>query len=127
MNQHGIPETTATTWGPPRILYLQYASDPMTFFSPRSFYREPEWMREPRGPDVSPALRWFPVVTMVQLAADIAVANTTPPGYGHNFAKKDYVDAWMALIEPEGWTHADIKRLKALKTVPARNAMPVLQ
>jgi uncharacterized membrane protein len=29
-------------------------------------------MRQPREPDVSPAFRWYPVVTMLQLAADMA-------------------------------------------------------
>src|SRR5699024_3023889 len=41
-------------WGPMRIVYLQYASDPVTFFDPRSLYRRPEWMKLPRGPDVTP-------------------------------------------------------------------------
>lgn len=59
--------------GPFRIAFLQYASDPVTFFDPAVLYREPEWMREPRGPDVSTELRWYPVVTMLQLLADIAV------------------------------------------------------
>jgi uncharacterized membrane protein len=76
MNQHGGLETPDTAWGPLRMAYLQYASDPLTFFSVRLLYREPEWMRDPRGPDVSPALRWFPVVTMLQLAADMPVGGT---------------------------------------------------
>jgi uncharacterized membrane protein len=71
-------------------------------------------MREPRAPDVSPALRWHPLVTTVQLSADMAVANTTPPGYGHNFAALDYADAWLALMEPKGWSEGDVLRLKAL-------------
>jgi uncharacterized membrane protein len=113
MNQEGSLEPHAT-WGPLRMLYLQYASDPLTFFSLRSLYREPEWMREPRGPDVSPQLRWFPIVTMVQLAADMPVAGAAPPGYGHNFAPEHYIDAWLALTEPKGWTEADTRRLKSL-------------
>ena len=43
------------TWGPIRIVYLQYASDPITFFDVATLYREPDWMKEPRGPDVSAA------------------------------------------------------------------------
>ncbi|TIM54159.1 MAG: hypothetical protein E5Y60_34535, partial [Mesorhizobium sp.] len=35
-------------WGPMRIVYLQYASDPVTFFDYRSLYRQPEWMAGPR-------------------------------------------------------------------------------
>jgi uncharacterized membrane protein len=114
MNQQGGLDVGETPWGPVRIAYLQHASDPMTFFNVQSLYREPEWMREPRGPDVSRELRWFPIVTMVQLAADMAVANTTPPGYGHNFAANDYIDAWLGLLEPPRWSDADIHRLKAV-------------
>ncbi len=113
MNQYG-GWPADTDWGPLRILYLQYASDPITFFSVRSAFRRPEWMRPPRGPDVSPELRWYPVVTMLQLAADMAGgAEATPRGYGHNFAAEHYIDAWMALTEPEGWSKDDVQRLKA--------------
>jgi ATP-dependent HslUV protease ATP-binding subunit HslU len=40
-------------WGPLRIVFLQYASDPITFFRPDILYRRPTWLSEPRGPDVS--------------------------------------------------------------------------
>ena len=75
-------------WGDFRIIFLQYASDPITFFDYSSAWREPAWLREPRGPDVSPDLRWFPVVTMLQLAADMVVG-TTPRGFGHEYAPSD--------------------------------------
>lgn len=52
-------------WGPMRIVYLQYASDPVTFFDPRSLYRVPDWMVGPRGPDVTPDLHWYPAVTFL--------------------------------------------------------------
>ncbi len=100
------------TWRAPRIAFLQHASDPVTFFEPRALYREPEWMAIPRGPDVSPALRWFPVVTMLQLAADM-IAGSEPVGYGHEYAAEDYVEAWIALTEPDGWDPPAIERLKA--------------
>ena len=38
----------------------------------------------------------------------------TPLGHGHNFAPRDYIDAWLALTEPEGWTEPEIDRLKTL-------------
>jgi uncharacterized membrane protein len=113
MNQHGGLTAPGATWGPLRIAYLQYASDPITFFSVRSAVRQPDWMRAPRGPDVSPALRWYPIVTMLQLAADMAAgADATPPGTGHNFAAAHYIDAWLALTEPDGWGDDDVRRLK---------------
>jgi uncharacterized membrane protein len=37
------------------------------------------------GNDVSPELRWYPVVTFLQIALTTAVATTTP-GFGHVYA-----------------------------------------
>lgn len=112
MNQEQGLDRGTSPWGSFRIAFLQYASDPITFFSPEAAWREPDWMREPRGPDVSPDLRWFPIVTMLQLAADMMVG-TAPKGFGHEYAPEHYIDAWLALTEPEGWTEGDVERLKA--------------
>jgi uncharacterized membrane protein len=98
-------------WGKFRIAFLQYASDPITFFSSDAAWREPDWMRAPRGPDVSPDLHWFPLVTMLQLGADTMVGST-PRGFGHEYAAADYIAAWYALTEPQGWTEAELARLR---------------
>lgn len=110
-NQQGGLEVGNSPWGDFRIVFLQYASDPITFFSPATFYREPDWMKPPRGPDVSEDLRWFPVVTMLQLIADM-IAGTAPAGYGHEYAVEHYLDAWFALTEPEGWNEHEFDRLR---------------
>ncbi|TVR65668.1 MAG: hypothetical protein EA422_03525, partial [Gemmatimonadales bacterium] len=112
MNQHGGLDDFDGPWGPLRIAYLQYASDPITFFSVDSFFQRPEWLEEPRGPDVLPELRWYPVVTMLQFAADMMVGDA-PPGFGHTFAVTHYLDAWLALAEPEGWTPSGLVRLRS--------------
>ncbi|MCC5883723.1 MAG: alpha/beta-hydrolase family protein [Halomonas sp.] len=112
MNQYQGLDEPDQAWGDFRIAYLQYGSDPITFFEPQILWREPEWMREPRAPDVLPELRWFPVVTMLQLLADLAVGRA-PPGYGHSIAAEHYLDAWLALTEPEGWSEAELERLRA--------------
>jgi uncharacterized membrane protein len=112
MNQQGTPEPANAPWGPMRLLYLQYASDPITFFDYRYAWRRPDWLSAPRGPDVAPALRWFPLVTMLQLAVDMAVTTPTPPGFGHVYAPADYADAWMLVTTPEGWDAASLARLK---------------
>lgn len=113
MNQYqGLEDSGQAPWGAFRIAFLQYASDPIVFFSPHIAWNEPDWMREPRGPDVSPDLRWFPIVTMLQLAAD-TVVGTAPSGFGHQYAVDDYIDAWVALTEPEGWNANEITRLKS--------------
>lgn len=116
MNQHG--ETAGPTsapyaaWGPMRIVYLQYASDAVTFFDDRSLYREPDWMRPPRGPDVSPQARWYPVVTLLQLSLDMIMATDAPIGFGHVYAPADYVDAWIAVTDVRDWSADGIARLK---------------
>jgi uncharacterized membrane protein len=33
-------------------------------------------------------------------------------GHGHVYAPEHYIDAWIAITEPEGWTAARIDRLK---------------
>ena len=111
MNQHQGLDRGQAGWGNFRIAFLQYASDPITFFSTAAAWREPDWMREPRGPDVSPDLRWFPLVTMLQLAADMMVG-TAPSGFGHEYDPTDYIDAWLALTEPEGWSEDELSRLR---------------
>jgi uncharacterized membrane protein len=111
MNQGHALDAGDPRWGNFRIVFLQYASDPITFFSSNAAWREPEWMQPPRGPDVSPDLRWFPVVTMLQLAADMMVGST-PRGFGHEYAASDYIGAWFALTRPEGWSDADLERLR---------------
>jgi uncharacterized membrane protein len=113
MNQNQGVERGYGPWSDFRIVVLQYASDPITFFEPSSAWRSPDWMRAPRGPDVSEDLRWFPVVTMLQLAADMGLG-TSPRGFGHEYAATDYIDAWLALTEPEGWTEAELERLRQL-------------
>lgn len=119
MNQHGTFAPARAPWGPLRIVYLQYASDPITFFDPSVLYRKPEWLDEPRGPDVSARLRWYPVVTMLQLLADLAVADRSPPGYGHVYAADDYIDAWIEITDPPGWTEERVRALKDRLAAPS--------
>ncbi|WP_346839911.1 alpha/beta-hydrolase family protein [Microbulbifer sp. SAOS-129_SWC] len=111
-NQFGGYDKGTVPWSHFRIAYLQHASDPIVFFEPQALYRKPAWMDPPRGPDVSNDLQWYPVVTMLQLAADMH-AGIAPMGYGHSYAPKDYVRAWRALTQPGGWSDADIQRLDA--------------
>ena len=69
-------------------------------------------MKQPRGPDVSPELRWYPLVTFMQLTLDTAMATTAPMGHGHVYAPEQYIDAWMQVTDVQGWTADDVARLK---------------
>lgn len=110
-NQHGGLEEGREEWGDFRIAFLQYASDPITFLSPDYATEEPEWLKEPRGPDVSDEMEWYPFVTLVQLITDMS-AGTEYMGYGHKYAPEHYLDSWVALTEPEGWSEEELQELR---------------
>jgi uncharacterized membrane protein len=102
-------------WGSPRIAYLQHASDPIAWFNPNLLFAEPDWLREPRGYDVSGDMNWIPVVTFLQVSADMAVAVNVPDGHGHRYVK-DVVNAWAAVMQPPGWTPEKTERLRGRVT-----------
>jgi uncharacterized membrane protein len=102
-------------WGKPRIAYLQHASDPIAWWTPDLLFAEPDWLREPRGYDVSGDMNWIPVVTFLQVAADMAVAVNVPDGHGHHYVK-DVVNAWAAVLQPPGWTPDKTERLRGRVT-----------
>jgi uncharacterized membrane protein len=84
-------------WGPMRFVYIQYASDPMCFFSTDLLYRSPDWLQGQRGPDVSPYLRWYPIILFLQTGFDLPMATSVPLGYGHNYSPANYLEAWIAV------------------------------
>ena len=111
-SQRNALQDTPAPWGPYRVVFLQYASDAVTFFDPRSLWRRPDWMNPPLGPDVAPDMRWIPVVSFVQLAFDVMLAVEPPKGHGHVYAFAHYVDAWASLTDAPGWTAQGLERLK---------------
>jgi len=118
MNQTGLTSSGTAPWGRFRILYLQHASDAVTFFDPRAAWRQPDWMAGPRGPDVSPDLRWLPVVTFLQLGVDVMTAIKPPRGYGHRYSFESYTRAWAMLIDRPEWTNAALDALVSHVTRP---------
>ena len=102
-----------TTWGTPRVVYLQHASDPIAWWTPDLLFRKPDWLREKRGYDVLPETRWIPVVTFLQVSADMAVAQKVPDGHGHHYVA-DVANGWAEVLSPPGWTQAKTDRLRPL-------------
>lgn len=90
-------------WDRGRIVYLQHASDPISWWNPDLVLNKPDWLKEPRGSDVLSAVNWIPFVTFLQVAADMAVAVDVPDGHGHNYLR-EIPTAWAAILTPEGWT-----------------------
>ena len=110
------PEDFAALDGPwerPRVAYLQHASDPVVWWSPRLIVQRPDWLTEPRGPDVVGQMRWFPFVTFWQLSADLARADDVPPGHGHDYGTH-VLDGWLAVAPPDHWNDEATDRLRAL-------------
>lgn len=103
------------TWESPRIIYMQHASDPVVWWSPDLIWHEPDWLMEPRGPDVTPTMQWYPFVTFFQVSVDQFFATFVPPGHGHNYSDS-IVASWAALAVPEQWTSEKSAELQTLIT-----------
>ncbi|KKW62344.1 membrane protein [Mycolicibacterium elephantis] len=100
-------------WGTPRVVYLQHASDPIAWWNLDLLFAEPDWLREPKGYDVSGRMQWIPIVTFLQVSADMAVAVDVPDGHGHVYVK-DVANAWAAILQPPGWTPEKTEKLRPM-------------
>ncbi len=111
MNQDGLGDGEFAPWGSMRVVYLQYGTDAVTFFDQRGFLRVPEWLQAPRPPDISPAMRWYPLVTMTQTAMDMSLSMGAPMGFGHVYSPSHYMAAWLQATGIDDWSPGDIDRL----------------
>ncbi|SDB85028.1 Uncharacterized membrane protein [Sanguibacter gelidistatuariae] len=105
-------------WEAPRVVYLQHATDPIVWWSPDLLLRQPDWLKEDLSPTVNPEMNWFPFVTFWQVTVDMVFSIDTPDGYGHNY-ELGTIDAWAAILEPDGWTADDTARLRDWVTADA--------
>ena len=112
-NQENVLDVAPAPWGPIRFVFLSYGSDPIVNFDFATLWRRPAWLEAPRAPDVSPEMRWFPLVTAFQVGLDMTIALAVE-GYGHFYVAEDYIDAWAALTDPPGWSEARAEELKAI-------------
>jgi uncharacterized membrane protein len=110
-NTEEIARDTAQPWEGTRVLFLQHPSDPIVWWSEDLLFNRPDWLREPPGRDRTASMRWYPIVTFWQVAADMTNAVSVPGGHGHNYG--DYVlDGWAAVAPPDGWTPEDTERIR---------------
>ncbi|GAC1402718.1 MAG: alpha/beta-hydrolase family protein [Mycobacterium sp.] len=105
--------TPPDPWGHPRAVYLQHASDPITWWNPDLLFAKPDWLKERRGYDLSPRMEWIPIVTFLQVSADMAVAVDVPDGHGHVYVR-DVANAWADILQPPGWTPEKTAQLRPL-------------
>ncbi len=94
--------------GAMRFVYVQYASDPMIFFST-------DLLPEARGLPTA-RVRTFPraeVVSDRRLPPGwrwtSRMATSVPIGYAAQLRLADYIDAWRSVTAPENWTDADTR------------------
>jgi len=100
-------------WGDPKVLYVQHANDSVVWWSPALIAQQPDWLMEPPGPGRSPDMRWYPVITWLQVTVDQFMGVAVPQGQGHNYG--DSMAAfWAEVAQPPGWTAEDSDRLTAL-------------
>lgn len=99
-------------WEFPRIVFWQHGSDPITWWSFDLLLHQPDWLREPLGPDVDPGMRWIPFVTFWQVTLDMVFSAEVPAGFGHSYGP-EAADLWADILAPEGWTQADTDAVRA--------------
>jgi uncharacterized membrane protein len=106
-----IHDDTMTPWEGTKVLFLQHASDPIVWWSEDLLFNRPDWLKEPPGRDRTASMRWYPIISFWQVAADMTNASSVPGGHGHNYG--DFVlDGWAAVAPPDGWTQDDTERIR---------------
>jgi uncharacterized membrane protein len=103
-------DNLTSPWHEPKVVYIQHASDPISWWTPSLLLQRPDWLAEAPGPDRTDNMRWIPFLTFFQVSADLAVANSVPDGHGHKFGLVS-VDAWAEVLPPKRWTPADTESL----------------
>ena len=96
---------TWTTDNP--IIYLTHASDPIVAWTAD----HAAWL-DPRGPDVSPRVVAWPVVSGWQATVDQFSANGVPPGHGHVY-DETVVTAWSEIVGPPSLPREEVEAIKA--------------
>ncbi len=106
-----IAADSAPPWEGTRVMFLQYPSDPIVWWSQDLLFTRPDWLSEPPGRDRTTSMRWYPIITFWQVAADMTNAASVPGGHGHNYG--DFIlDGWAGVAPPQGWTRADTERIR---------------
>lgn len=106
-----IAVDAAPPWDGTRVMFLQHPSDPIVWWSEDLLFTRPDWLSEPPGRDRTKSMRWYPIITFWQVAADMTNAVSVPGGHGHNYG--DFIlDGWAGVAPPQGWSRADTERIR---------------
>ncbi|MBX4188962.1 alpha/beta hydrolase, partial [Candidatus Saccharibacteria bacterium] len=99
-------------WDSPKAIYLENSSDPIVWWSPALLFHKPDWLKEPRGADVSTKTHWLPIITFWEVSGDMVFSTGVPDGHGHKYGTMP-TDAWSYVAPPDGWTPQKTQALKA--------------
>jgi uncharacterized membrane protein len=101
-------------WNAPRVAYLQHATDPVTWLGPELLWAQPDWLKPgQRAPDVSPSMRWIPVVTGLQVVVDMLMGESVPARHGHNYGDV-VLDGWRAVTGDGGLDAIATDRIRSI-------------
>lgn len=84
-------------WEHPRVVFAQYATDPVVWWSWDLLWKEPDWLRERASPLVARDMRWAPGATFWQIMSDAPRSVRVPGGQGHRY-HEDLVPIWAAVV-----------------------------
>ena len=82
----------------------------MVWWDPGTILRKPDWLREKRGPDVHPGIRWIPLITFLQISADMVASDNSTRRPRPQLLQRDPY-AWQAILQVPGWTDGKSARL----------------
>jgi len=97
-------------WSYPRVVFVQHPTDPVVWWSPNLISHTPPWLVETRTEGPIQQMSWLPFVTFWQVSADLAVANSVPDGFGHQY-HAELVPTWAAVLGKD--PAADYSRITA--------------
>lgn len=117
-NNSSIQEKSHNWQSGSRVLYVQHPSDPVVWWNPSLILHKPDWLKEPRGNDVSTRVRWIPFITFLQVTIDQLYGTTTPSGHGHNYAGSG-IASWHAIVPNNSISNSERSELQShiLQTV----------
>jgi uncharacterized membrane protein len=105
-NARDITNQTLTWRTDSPVIYLAHDSDPVVGW----VVDYGAWL-DPRGPDTSPFMVAWPVVTFLQATVDQFGATNVPPGHGHVY-DDTVVTAWSEIVGPPSLPREEIEAIR---------------
>lgn len=70
------------------ILFLYNTTDPIVWSNPKVIYKYPNWLKNPRSPQISENAFWLPLLSFGHLYFELYSATNYPSSVGHNYEKE---------------------------------------